>query len=57
MDLNRLLMWMVYISYSSLLIIGLKRGRSAQGWVMIAGLLLGVTLLLQQLLPNQAGVD
>lgn len=56
MDLNRLLIWMVYISYSSLLIVGLKRGRSARGWVLIAGLLLGVTLLLQQLLPNKAGL-
>lgn len=55
MDLNRLLMWMVYVSCCSLLIIGCRRGRAAKGWVIIAGLLLGLTVCLQQVLPNQAG--
>lgn len=55
MDLNRLLMWMVYISCVSLLMIGFRRGKSANGWVLIAGLLLGLTLYLQQVVPEQAG--
>ncbi len=56
MDLNRLLIWMVYVSCSSLLIVGLTRGRAAKGWIFIAGLLFGLTLFLQQVFPQQAGL-
>lgn len=56
MGLNRLLMWMVYVSCTSLLIVGFRRGKAAQGWLLIAGLLLGLTTLLQQVLPDQAGI-
>lgn len=56
MDLNRLLLWMVYVSCISLLMIGIRRGRAAKGWLLVAGLLLGATVLLQQLLPNQVGL-
>ena len=56
MDLNRLLMWMVYVSCSSLLIASIRWGRTAKGWVLVAGTLLGLTVVLQQLLPNLVGL-
>lgn len=55
MDFNQLLLWMVYVSCISLLIVGFKRGKAARGWLLVAVLLLGLTLLLQQVLPNYAG--
>jgi len=55
MDLNQLLLWMVYFSCFSLLFMGLKQGWSVKGWILVAGVLLGLTVFLQQALPQQAG--
>ncbi|WP_299487108.1 rhomboid family intramembrane serine protease [Acaryochloris sp. IP29b_bin.137] len=56
MNLNQLLMWMVYVSSISLLIIGFKRGKTARGWRFVAVFLIGLTFLLQRVLPNHGGV-
>lgn len=56
MDFNQLLLWMVYVSCISLLIVGFKRGKAARGWLLIAALLLGLTLFLQQVFPNHVGL-
>lgn len=56
MDLNRLLTWMVYLSCFSLLFMGFRWGKAAKGWVLIAGSLLGFTIILQQVLPDLVGL-
>lgn len=56
MDLNQILLWMVYVSCSSLLLIGFKRGGTAKGWIFVAGVLLGLTVFLQQAMPKHAGL-
>ncbi len=55
MDLNRLLIWFVCISCIVNLLRGLQHYRTAGGWAIISGLILGLTMVLSQHQPQTAG--
>jgi rhomboid protease GluP len=56
MDLNHLLTWFVCISCTANLIRGLQHYRTAGGWAIISGLILGFTLALWLCQPQIAGL-